>query len=135
MVYIVDDGEDYQYLLQQVFSRYLSRYSVRFFTDGEQLHQHLLTGKELPQLILLDLDMPILDGFQTLRLLKQHTHWKRIPTVIMSNSLSSENIQACYDAFANSFLVKASDFEQLKQQIEAICQYWLELNQTFIANR
>lgn len=129
MIYIVDDGADYSYLLGQVFSRFLSQYPVRFFANGDVLHQHLLTDSERPQLILLDLDMPVLDGRETLAILKAHAEWKRIPTVIMTSSSSNNEIGACYDACANSFLIKPGEFEKLKQTMEMICQYWLEMNQ------
>lgn len=129
MIYIVDDGADYSYLLEQVFNRFLSQYPVRFFANGDVLHQHLLTSLELPRLILLDLDMPVLNGQQTLTILKAHTQWKRIPTVMMTSSSSGIEIGQCYDACANSFLIKPIGFEQLKQSMETICQYWLEMNQ------
>jgi CheY-like chemotaxis protein len=129
MIYIVDDGADYRYLLEQVFSRFLSQYPVRFFAHGEELHQHLLTSPVLPALILLDLDMPVLDGRQTLLLLKGHAQWKRVPTVIMTSSSSGGEISQCYDVGANSFLMKPAGFAELKQSMEIICLYWLEMNQ------
>lgn len=129
MVYIVDDGADYRFLLQQVFKRFLPDHPVRFFSDGDELRQHVLEAGERPRVILLDLDMPVLNGHQTLQFLKQEPVWDRIPVVIMTNSLAGGDIDACYRAGANSFLLKSSGFEQMQQDMTLICQYWLVLNQ------
>jgi CheY-like chemotaxis protein len=135
MVYVVDDGADYRFLLQQIFTRFLPGCRVQFFDSGDKLYQHVQTedvypvGQARPSLILMDLNMPGLGGFQTLKLLKQHPVWKVIPVIMMSNMGSDLEIKQCYDAGANSFLSKPGEFEKLKQLITEICQYWLDLNQ------
>lgn len=128
MVFIVDDGADYRFLLQQVFGRFLPQYPVRFFADGDDLRRHVLTGGERPRVILLDLDMPILNGQQTLRFLKQQPVWNRIPVVIMTSSADAGDMETCYEAGASSLLIKPSDFEQMRQNLGLICQYWLTMN-------
>lgn len=137
MLYVVDDGEDYRFLLQQIFTRFLPQYSARQFASGNALQEHIQTEPEGagPSLILLDLNMPGLSGLQTLVLLKQSlsgeqpSRWSSVPVVMMSNSASSQDIEACYRAGANSFLVKPADFDELRTLIEATCRYWLEMNQ------
>lgn len=129
MVYIVDDGGDYRFLLDQVFKRFLPEIAVRFFADGDDLRQHVLAQGEPPRVVLLDLDMPVLNGRQTLQFLKQQPTWNRIPVVIMTNSLSGDDIDACYDLGVNSFLMKPSGLEQMQQDMRAICRYWLTMNQ------
>jgi CheY-like chemotaxis protein len=135
IIYIVDDGADYRFLLQQIFSRFLPEFSARFFDSGDSLHQHMQEqqgGPEqesLPALILMDMDMPGLDGFQVLSLVKQDLIWRTVPVVIMSNFRSRPDIKRCYDAGANSVLIKPTDFEKLTYLIKELCQYWLGLNQ------
>lgn len=128
MVFIVDDGADYRLLLQQVFNRFLPQYPVRFFSDGDWLRQHVLTQGERPQVIVLDLDMPVLNGHQTLHFLKQEPTWQQVPVVIMTNSMVGDDIDACYQAGANSFLMKPSGLEQMQQDMSLLCQYWLTMN-------
>ncbi|CAN5219671.1 response regulator [soil metagenome] len=139
MLYVVDDEADYRFLVNQVFTRFLPQYTVRFFASGFELHEHILTesgssGKEnraaRPGLILLDLHMPEFSGLQTLTYLKQHLYWRRIPAVIMSSSLSIEEKAACYDAGANSFLNKPTELNQLTETMKSVCRYWLEFNRS-----
>jgi CheY-like chemotaxis protein len=142
MLYIIDDEADYRLLANQVFSRFLPQYNVRFFTSGHELYEHILAesgsvrpGKKegsqaRPGLILLDLHMPDFSGLQTLTYLKQHLLWRRIPVVIMSNSLSAEEKDICYDAGANSFLNKPTELSQLAGMMHSVCRYWLEFNRS-----
>lgn len=142
VLYIVDDEADYRFLVNQAFTRFLPQYSVRFFTSGRELHEHILaesgsvrlgqkeSNKARPGLILLDLYMPDFSGLQMLTYLKQHLKWRRIPVVMMSNSLSVEEKGACYDAGANSFLNKPTDLGQLTETMHAVCRYWLEFNRS-----
>ncbi|WP_080240700.1 response regulator [Spirosoma rigui] len=130
MVYMVDDGADYRFLVQQVFTRFLPQYTVIMFANGDALIDHLETSSIRPALILLDLHMPGLSGQQTLTLLKQNPHWKSIPVVIVTSSSSAQDIQACYDAGANSCLVKPLGIDLIRQRLTLICDYWMDTNRS-----
>lgn len=84
-----------------------------------------------PSLILLDRHMPELDGHQTLIRLKQHPAYQKIPVVMMSADANQVEIDDCFEAGANSFLLKNNNFDSLKETMSIICQYWLELNQEY----
>lgn len=129
MLYVVDDAADYRFLLEQVFKKFLPQYSVRFFADGDNLRQYVLAQGEPAQVILLDLDMPILNGYQTLRFLKRQPGWSQIPVVIMTSSMASADIGACYEAGASSFLTKPTGLDQMRQHLTTIGQYWVTMNQ------
>lgn len=130
-VYIIDDGADYRLLLQHVFARFLPQYKVRFFAGGDALLGHLSgqskAGLDGPGLVLLDLNMPGLSGYQTLVRLQQ-SPWRGIPVVMMTNEESNQEIERCYEAGANSFLIKPIGVEPMKQLMGEICRYWLCLN-------
>lgn len=126
---LVDDSADYRFLLQQVSSRFLPDYPMRFFPNGKVFLEELDQMAHQPSLILLDRHMPELDGHQTLDYLKRHNTYRTIPVVMMSNTASSSEIYGCYTTGANSFLIKPSNFEALKKTILTICDYWLKLNQ------
>jgi CheY-like chemotaxis protein len=82
----------------------------------------------LPGLILLDLKMPVVDGYEVLRQLKGTPILKRIPIVIMtSSSLEGDRILS-YDIGANSYLVKPLTFEGFMDVVKTIGGYWLNLN-------
>lgn len=139
MLYIVDDAADYRFLVQQVFKRFLPQYTLRLFADGLELIQHvesLITaplaseqawsGLTRPDLIVLDIDMPKLNGFQTLERLKQHPRWQAIPVVMMSNR-SEPGYQTTASALgASSYLTKPMDITSLKEVMEQLCHQWLD---------
>lgn len=135
LIYVVDDGADYRFLLQQVFFRFLPDLHVRFFESGDALYQHMLSESNNPApeahpaLIIMDLNMPGLSGFQTLVLLRQQPIWKQVPVVMMTSEGSEEEIEQCYKAGANSFVFKPTEFMALKSTLTDICQYWTNLNQ------
>ncbi|WP_461054451.1 response regulator [Spirosoma arcticum] len=160
MVYIVDDGADYRFMVQKVFTQFLPQYKVILFPGGNALLQHLQTNPVLPSLILLDLHMPGMSGLQTLTQLKQEqpengsgaattapaaasptsvvftpTSWpvRSIPVVVVTSSSSAREIQACYEAGANSCLAKPVGFDPLRQRLTLICDYWMNTNRTFLA--
>ncbi|RIV19856.1 response regulator [Fibrisoma montanum] len=141
-LYIVDDDDDYRFLLKQVFTQYLPQYPAQFLNGGQALLEHVATDAVRPSLILLDLNMPKLSGYDTLLRLKhpasgptfdgpvlssQH-HWQAVPVVMMTNSSVSHELELCYEAGANSFITKPANPEQLLQTMRSICQYWLDMN-------
>ena len=128
LVCIVDDAADYRLILKQLFSRHFAAYSVSFFRDGSDFLDGFPQIAPLPSLILLDRHMPILDGYQTLLRLKGHSVYKKIPVVMMSAKASIEEINECYEAGVNSILRKSLDLDSMKNQMNTVCQYWLEMN-------
>lgn len=125
---IVDDTADYRLLLGHLFRHYFPAYSVSFFTDGSEFLASLPHLSHPPRLILLDRHMPQLDGHQTLLRLKGDAVYKKIPVVMMSVDAMEEEIRGCYEAGANSFFLKPLDFDLLKEELERLCRYWLEIS-------
>jgi CheY-like chemotaxis protein len=82
----------------------------------------------LPSLILLDLKMPGLDGFEVLRQIKAAPGLKRLPVIILTSSKEEGDRALSYDSGANSYLVKPVSFEGFLGVIREISEYWLTLN-------
>jgi CheY-like chemotaxis protein len=82
----------------------------------------------LPDLILLDLKMPVMDGHEVLRRIKQAPHLKRIPVIVLSTSKEEGDLAATYDNGANSYLVKPVSFDGFLDVVGRIADYWLTLN-------
>lgn len=131
-VYFVDDTQDYRFLVQQVFRRFLPQYQLTLFANGQDLLTHFQASGHLPGLILLDLHMPGLDGLQVLSRLKQEPRHKPIPVVILTSSSSQAEIDQCYQAGANSCLLKPTSFEQIQVLLSLVGQYWLDTNRPFV---
>lgn len=82
----------------------------------------------LPDLILLDLKMPGLDGFEVLRQIKGEPALRRLPVVILTSSREEGDLALTYDIGANSYIVKPVSFDGLLRVVRQIDDYWLILN-------
>lgn len=127
---IVEDQADYRFIFGKLLKPGPARV-VHLFESGLVLLDQLDELERRPDLILLDLHMPHQTGYQTLQRLKAHAHAsiRTIPVVIMSALAEANEINECYRAGANSFLRKQSEFDALKETLNAVAYYWLGLNQ------
>jgi two-component system response regulator len=86
------------------------------------------TGKGVrPGLVLLDLNMPGMDGRKTLKVIKQDDTLKRIPVIILTTSSDERDIQACYQAGANTYVQKPVSFDGLIEAFKRLKAYWFEI--------
>jgi len=81
----------------------------------------------LPALILLDLNMPLKDGREALKEIKEHTTLRRIPVVVLTTSKAEEDIVRTYDIGVNSFIQKPVAFSAFVEAIKVMNQYWFEI--------
>jgi CheY-like chemotaxis protein len=82
----------------------------------------------LPNLVLLDLKMARLSGFDVLAWLRQDAKWHSLPVVVLTSSNQEADVQRAYSLGANSYLVKPVDFEKLVEIVQAVHHYWLNFN-------
>jgi len=82
-----------------------------------------------PKLVLLDLKMPRLDGFDVLRELKADERTRSIPVVVLTCSNQSRDVAESYRIGANGYVIKPIDFIKLSQTVSQIADYWLRINQ------
>lgn len=138
-LYIVDDSPDLHFLLYKILKQLTEPYAVRFFADAKALYRHLsilsLKGQDqsLPSLIILDLNMPGMNGLQLLKLLRQpsasnEVPLSHIPVIIMSSDTRQDKIHQCYQAGANAYVVKPVEFEKMKTTLQTLCEFWLNVN-------
>jgi CheY-like chemotaxis protein len=83
----------------------------------------------LPALILLDLDLPEMTGFELLQWKRTQPYIRRIPVVVLTIDKATSAINAAYDLGANSYLVKPGDPEEIIRIVKSIQEYWLGLNE------
>jgi|SRR4051812_8550705 two-component system response regulator len=107
--------------------------------DGEEALDFLFaTGKYAetrdilysPKVILLDIQMPKINGIEVLQRIKADSRTRSIPVVILTSSKENPDIQKCYDLGANSYIVKPVNFEGFATAIRNLGFYWLLLNQS-----
>lgn len=93
--------------------------------DGVEAMEFLRKPEQaLPDLILLDLNLPRKDGRQVLRELKQDARLRRIPVVVLSTSSADKDIRDCYDLLANCFITKPADLGDFLVAVRAIQEFW-----------
>jgi two-component system, chemotaxis family, response regulator Rcp1 len=103
---------------------------LKFARDGEEalttLGQSIsFTGKEDPDLVLLDLGLPKIDGHQVLRAIKGNPGLKHIPVFIVSSSSTEKDIAIAFQNHANLYIVKPKEIEQFDTIIKKIEDFWL----------
>lgn len=130
-ILLVDDDEDDRYLTREAFCQHYPASRISFAEDGEDLLDFLhykgrYTGSEhtLPELILLDLNMPRKDGREALREIKANDSLRHIPIVVLTTSDAKDDIETSYFNGANSFITKPTTFQRLSEVTKAIGQYW-----------
>ena len=106
--------------------------------DGEEALEFIFaTGRfagqrsseSFPKLILLDIQMPKINGIEVLQRIKSDERLKSIPVVILTSSKEDPDIKKCYALGANSYIVKPVNFESFAESIKNLGFYWLLLNQ------
>jgi CheY-like chemotaxis protein len=133
----VDDDSNDVLLLQHACRKAGMSFDVQGVLDGEQAIAYLrgtdkFADREhypMPRLILLDLKMPRLSGFEVLDWMRREDNLKRMPVVVLSSSNHDADIKRAYDLGANSYLVKPVGFDGLVELVKAVNHYWMTLNQ------
>lgn len=110
-ILIAEDDEDGRSMLNTLLS--LKGYDVVEAANGLQAVEVALTN--FPQLILLDLELPLLNGFAVTRNLRRHPKFKQVPVVVVSGHDPATHREAALNAGCTEYLVKPIDFEQLDQ--------------------
>ena len=134
---IVEDNPDDELLTRRAFEKYSGIDNIDVACDGVEALEYLSLDDNssegpascnLPDLILLDLKMPRLNGLEFLKFVRANHKTAHIPVVILTTSSEEKDIETSYALGANSFLRKPVNFLDFGQTIEKLSQYWLELN-------
>jgi two-component system response regulator len=97
--------------------------------DGPEALDHLLGSRDpLPALVILDHWLPHVDGLDILTQLRLHDRTRRVPVVIFSRTPAESEVMECYQAGANSYVVKPMDTEAYIDRLAWIAHYWLSVN-------
>lgn len=129
-----DDQEDRMLACDALVESRLSN-TIHCVEDGEELMDYLNrrckysppADAPRPGLILLDLNMPKMDGREALREIKADAVLRQIPVVVMTTSKADEDILRSYDSGASSFIAKPMTFEGLVELMKGLGRYWFEI--------
>lgn len=134
-ILIADDDAEDRMLAEDALKGSRLVNDIRFVEDGEELLDYLhRRGKysdpdnsPRPGLILLDLNMPRMDGREALEHIKRDPELRRIPVVVLTTSKAEEDIYRTYDLGVNSFIIKPVTFESLVNIMRVLERYWFEI--------
>ncbi|MFC0116661.1 response regulator [Pseudoalteromonas xiamenensis] len=134
-ILMADDDEDDQLLTRDALAESRVLNAIEFVKDGEQLLNYLrnyppyddVSKYVRPDLILLDLNMPKMDGREALEQIKQDANLRSIPVVILTTSLQEEDKLKGYDLGAASYISKPVDFQGLVTLMRELGKYWIEI--------
>ena len=136
VILLVEDNPDDEALTLRALNKNNIANDVIVTRDGvEALDYMFCTGAyegrditQQPQLILLDLKLPKVDGLEVLKKLRADDRTKHVPVVVLTSSIEQRDIVACYDDGANSYIRKPVDFEEFLQAVKQLGMYWLLMN-------
>jgi CheY-like chemotaxis protein len=134
LLVVEDSNEDFE-ALQRLLKRSHVAISIHRCVNGEQGLAFLYQTSSYsdrdrtprPGLIVLDLNLPGIDGREVLRRIKQDATLKTIPVVVFTTSNNPKDIEDCYQYGVNSYIVKPIDFDRLKLDIQIMVDYWFEV--------
>lgn len=128
-VLIADDDEDDQLLFQEVIKELPYLVHLSMTRDGEETLKLLESMAQLPDLLFLDLNMPMVNGLECLHTIKEHPRLKTLPVIIFSTSSFPGNINKVYDLGAHLYIRKPNDFVSFKRAIHHV--FSIDWRQTF----
>jgi CheY-like chemotaxis protein len=131
---IAEDDEEDRMLLEEAIRKAGISIPVQCVQNGEELldflhrrHEYAAQSPAVkPVLILLDLNMPKLDGRQALEEIKKESKFREIPVIVFTTSNTREEINRAYSSGASSFIIKPFSFTTLVDMMKIIKHYWLE---------
>ena len=126
-----DDNDDYEFI-ECAFKGSGLQNEIFRVKHGRELVDFLLDKKYVQNqsdscLVLLDLNMPVMDGREALKEIKSHPDLKKIPVIILTTSNSDQDIIKSYDLGVNSYIKKPLRYEDLLQTVNIFKQYWLNI--------
>jgi len=134
-IMLVEDNEDDYEAMQRSLKKSRVINPVKWCRSGEEALDHLYKrGKSagdpdhrIPDLILLDLNMPGIDGRYVLGIIKGDPTLRSIPVVVLTTSTDRKDIEKCYDIGANSYIQKPVSFDALTEAVSTMKDYWFNV--------
>lgn len=137
VILLVEDNPDDELLTLRAFKKNNIKNPIVVVRDGmEALDWLFATGEHAgrdprvqPQIILLDLKLPKLDGLEVLRRIRSDARTKLLPVIVLTSSREDEDVVNSYTLGANSYVRKPVDFESFVEAVRSLGLYWLVVNE------
>jgi two-component system response regulator len=128
-ILLVEDNPDHALVVVDALGLSPEDVAVEIARDGGEALDYLFSGRNpMPALVLLDVKMPVADGFEVLERIKSDERLRVIPVVMLTTTSDGRDIARCYELGTNSFVSKPIDAEELRARVSQIPAYWLDVN-------
>ncbi|RNI33434.1 response regulator [Hanamia caeni] len=125
-ILLIEDNEGDVELIREALSCHSAALEISVIDNGEDAIFSLKSEQKiLPDLILLDINLPKVDGKEVLHFVKNNAELKKIPVIILTSSSLQKDIDYCYNNHANCYIVKPIHLEGFMNTIELIEKFWL----------
>ena len=132
-ILLVEDNPDEVNLARRALARGHVAHRINVVNDGVAALEFLLAcgapENRLPEVVLLDLNLPRMNGIELLQRLRAHARLKTLPVVVLTSSREQGDISRCYELGANSYIPKPVDFDHFTEVLRQMSLYWLSLNE------
>jgi len=135
-ILMVEDNPDDEQLTLRAFAKHHLTNKIQVVRDGQEALDYIFCKgryadrqiSDHPNVILLDIKLPLVDGIEVLRRIKADERTKTIPVVMLTSSHEERDLVETYRLGVNSYIVKPVDFDQFTESARALGMYWLLLN-------
>lgn len=129
-ILLVEDNDDHAELVTRCLQESGEELQLFRVSDGEEAIDWLdaRAQAELPELVLLDLRLPKVDGIEVLAHIKENPRLCALPVVILTTSDAEIDVAKAYGSHANSYVVKPFDYARLREVVQTLGIYWLDVN-------
>ena len=130
LIALIEDNADDEALTMRALKKHGVANDIVVLRDGVEALAFLLSAEQaLPDLVLLDLNLPRVNGLEVLQKLRAERRTELLPVVILTSSSEERDLIAGYKLGANSYVRKPVDFVQFSEAVQQLGLYWLVLNQ------
>lgn len=125
-ILLIEDDPGHARLIEKNLKRYVTNKIIRL-SDGQQAVDFLFSEgayaqsvRPSPLMVLLDLNMPVVDGYEVLRRMKKEDHTKKIPVIILTSTEDIREVSRCYDLGCNVYIVKPVDYDKFSEAMQKL---------------
>lgn len=119
-IFLADDDRDDVEFFTDALKEIGQGFDLTVACNGQELIEKLQARQNSPDIIFIDINMPVLDGIEALSLIKKDQELEMVPAVVYSTSSNTTHISRAYESGASSYFKKPSDFRSLKNELERI---------------
>lgn len=127
-ILVAEDDEDDKIFIKDAFKKLKILNEVTFVENGEELINNLKSPDiKLPDIIFLDLNMPIINGMQALKIIKEDSELKKIPIIVLTTSKNEEDVLKTYKIGISAYIIKPFTFDDLISIVQKTANYYFEI--------